>query len=821
MIVSARLPIALALALAAVCGPAWGDPPGVRPPADALLPPGAVRQFGDIRFRHPGGIHGSALSPDGKWLATAASRSIMLWDTATGRPIRRFDPAPELRLALRSVSFSPDGSLLAATGRFADLFVWEAGSGKEVHRVLGPRDRRSESAGVVAFAPDGRQLILGTDSKTEIWDTRAWKVFRSVRDPGRLFSLVGPTLVNQGAFDGVYLSDPLAERPPVTLDAKAPPGGLALSPDGRTLAVFSVYGRIELWTIPEGRQVKSEELWGDVRSGLVAFAPDGKRLFLATPEGMTEWEVPALRLAGKFPSPPEARPTGFHLLPEGDSLLVCADDGVIWRYSRKTGKPLPGIPGYTTSVKAAAARDGRRLAVGDRSGRVEVWDTTAAKPADRVCESGGPVDRLAMSPDGETLVIGRSGALEVRDVRTHQIVGPGAKGVADIRTGGDSLPMVRLVEFGPDGRILVGTTTTSQLKVWDSATGDVKPVDTANGLGAFAPDGKALVCSIPDPGLVFLDPKTGSAQRRVKWPRESRDPLADRITAIAFAPDGRRLAVATDDGRFHLCDPATGEELAPFPPADPLAKPGTRGSIRVSAGVEAMAFSPDGGWLAAAGAGGGIRLWEVATRREAHRVAGHERAVTFVAFGPGGKTLLSAGDEGTVFQWDLRPPALPRDRSAWDDLAADDPAVAYRAVWALADDKAGAVRTLRAKLPPVAGPTPEELTRLIDRLNVDQFAAREAAMRALADLGPLAVPALRAAAAGMLSSEARERVTKLLAHNTDLTPPGLRAIRAVQVLELIGTPAAAMILKEWAAGAVGAPLTEEARRATDRLDRKR
>src|SRR5262249_944127 len=48
VIVSARLPIALALALAAVCGPAWGDPPGVRPPADALLPPGAVRQFGDI-----------------------------------------------------------------------------------------------------------------------------------------------------------------------------------------------------------------------------------------------------------------------------------------------------------------------------------------------------------------------------------------------------------------------------------------------------------------------------------------------------------------------------------------------------------------------------------------------------------------------------------------------------------------------------------------------------------------------------------------------------------------------------------------------------
>lgn len=111
-----------------------------------------------------------------------------------------------------------------------------------------------------------------------------------------------------------------------------------------------------------------------------------------------------------------------------------------------------------------------------------------------------------------------------------------------------------------------------------------------------------------------------------------------------------------------------------------------------------------------------------------------------MGFGPGGKTVLSAGNDGAAYQWELRPPVVA-GRSAWNDLADGDPAVAYRAGWVMTDEPKVTLDLVRAKLPPVGRPTPAELARLIADLNADRFAARESAVRTLIELGPLATPA--------------------------------------------------------------------------------
>ena len=120
----------------------------------------------------------------------------------------------------------------------------------------------------------------------------------------------------------------------------------------------------------------------------------------------------------------------------------------------------------------------------------------------------------------------------------------------------------------------------------------------------------------------------------------------------------------------------------------------------------------------------------------------------------------------------------------------------------------------------MVGPKPGGVAGLIARLDANRFADREAATVALAAFGPLVGTELRAALAGNPSAEARERMTKLVDRLTaDPEPPDLGPDRAVRVLELIGIPAAASLLSEWAAGAPHAMLTEAAKAALGRMKR--
>ena len=96
---------------------------------------------------------------------------------------------------------------------------------------------------------------------------------------------------------------------------------------------------------------------------------------------------------------------------------------------------------------------------------------------------------------------------------------------------------------------------------------------------------------------------------------------------------------------------------------------------------------------------------------------------------------------------------------------------------------------------------------------------RQRAAADLEQLGEAAAPALRQALARDLSAEARRRVQQLLRKGQELVPSGepLRALRAVEVLEQVGTSEARRVLQSLARGAPEARLTGEAKRARERL----
>jgi hypothetical protein len=113
----------------------------------------------------------------------------------------------------------------------------------------------------------------------------------------------------------------------------------------------------------------------------------------------------------------------------------------------------------------------------------------------------------------------------------------------------------------------------------------------------------------------------------------------------------------------------------------------------------------------------------------------------------------------------------------------------------------------------------EQLTRLLVDLDSERFETRERATLELQRLGEQAEPALRKALADKPSLEVSRRLQALLDHleSRTLSTEQLHALRAVEVLEQVGTAEARTVLRSVAAGAPADRLTREAKAALQRL----
>jgi hypothetical protein len=139
----------------------------------------------------------------------------------------------------------------------------------------------------------------------------------------------------------------------------------------------------------------------------------------------------------------------------------------------------------------------------------------------------------------------------------------------------------------------------------------------------------------------------------------------------------------------------------------------------------------------------------------------------------------------------------------------------------LRESGAQAVDFLRPRLLPVRAPSPEQLAGWLKDLDQEEFAARERAAHELERRLDLIAPALRKALAGGPSPEVRRRLTQLIetAETGRWSGDDLRALRAIEVLERLGSPEAVRVLEALAGGAAESRLTQEARASLGRLAR--
>jgi hypothetical protein len=242
------------------------------------------------------------------------------------------------------------------------------------------------------------------------------------------------------------------------------------------------------------------------------------------------------------------------------------------------------------------------------------------------------------------------------------------------------------------------------------------------------------------------------------------------------------------------------------------------------------ALSPDGRLLAAVAPNGDLLVWDLMKGKELHRFKGYDSSVTSLTFSPDSRRLVSGLYNSTLLIWDVPLPesiavvklGAEGERKAWTDLAGCDAPRAFRARWTLTSTPEETVPFLKEHLHPAKEADPQRLRRLVVDLDSDQFERRQIAQAELVELGDLAEAALRQTLADNPSLEMLKRVQAALERlRGPVTQPQLlQALRALAVLEDIGTPEARRLLKELTKGASASRLTREARASLERLERR-
>jgi RNA polymerase sigma factor (sigma-70 family) len=888
-------------------------PPDQRPPQVPAeraevrqegLPAGALARLGTTELRHGDGIFFAAYTPDGKRLLTAGKdKKIRLWDLATRKELRCFDrgeaeeskepDAPEpgqamdrrmlatLAMAFQ-VSLSPDGEVVAAN-RGGTILLWATATGEKLREW----DTGQKVVALLRFSADSKSVLsLGTDGSLAIWEVATGKGLKHLAG--------GPVEKKEAGYktDAAHLSavspgfkylawqhvDTTAQSSVVKIldletgkelaPIKTQIGGayvLAFSPDDKTLAVFGFVGGITLWDVAAGKELG--RLGGGAFGGIAepattfAFSPDGKTLAVTRSNGTIElWDLVSLKRTRTIGEVVTDKGGGMMILlagfgamarsalaysPDGQTLTATLGGAMVRQFNVQTGEEIPGPAGghRNTVAMVGLAADGESLLTYSYGDPVRVWDLVggrqrrevpiASKATNAAFSASG---RLA-SVVGKTVTVSDADGKEVRKVEKGK------------------LPVLALA-LSPDGTVLATRNVLSpEVHLWDLATGKERATLAQAG---EAPKGTGLSVSetagVVPPDLVFSPDGrylagAGAKRQLCLWDVAAAAPLwelapsaGQTIERFAFSTNSRCLATRNADGTVRLYETTTGEQRAVL--GQPLKKAAGSG-LTVSIGGMSiafsqqrdnpvcLAFSPDGRYLATTKDTPDIHLWDVLAGREVGKLTGHQGGVVSLLFTPDGKRLISGSTDTTALTWDVtrltkreqgRPVPVdgPALEALWGDLAARDASRAFDAFRKLCASPDQATALIKDRVHPASVADNKRLAQLISDLESKRFEVRRKAEVELEGLGDLARPELQKALNGEPPLVLRQRVSRLLEKLSGQTSAGgmLRELRAVELLELLGSPEARQELQSLSQGAPDARLTREAKEAVERLTKR-
>jgi WD40 repeat protein len=555
-------------------------------PIDPLAFPAGLPQTGEDGETSP--IKSVAYSPDGSLLAAGNEQGqVVLWDRSTLQVKRFIDISGKIpgTTNVNRLIFSPDGQrLVAAMGQGA-----ATPSGFAVLDVARPQQVVSKSTTAppttLDYSPDGRLLVSGHENgEVNLWDTSSFGSKQLFKSSGRIKRV-------------------------------------RFSPHGRYLAVSTSEGNaILVWEMTPQRLVAT--LKGQSKVPLMEFAGDDFTLWSASGDGaMMVWDV---RESGLYTEIPDSQSVG--------GLTYLAGGRLAWRdcnrndtadpvvkhlsgppsplqlYDVTKAEKLPPWQGGELFIIHASSANGRFLAAQGPDGPMRLWNSENGKllgTASDPVQSGNLPAFLAVANDGRLVVWAEDDPV-VKIARGFHLWSPETGRRA--RLPGSDFVRPFAVAFSPDSTLvaIAGVSVHNRFEVitWDVDA--EHPVATPLGIPdpvlalAFSPDGTRLAAGYWNSQIGLVNPRTG---------QPIGSPLvghAAMVSCLAFCPDGKRLISGARDNILRVWGVDRDVQLTTLPPLD-------------GSGLVSLVLEPRGRWLVSKEVGQPAHLWRLDAEQDPRR----------------------------------------------------------------------------------------------------------------------------------------------------------------------------------------------------------